>query len=174
MGGPGKAYTPEEKTAMLAAAKTARSRAIYRALMLALNTGERDAEIRGPSGNEWTCARLSAGSGSGRHYSFRGKFSATGGTRQHCNEVFDRRRHVVAMPERKVRGPVQTLWGTVPPRRHGWSAESRWIAILRYRLLRRGRGSSVSCTRIGGRAPSWLDDSIHASRLLRASSFVSP
>jgi integrase len=45
--GPGKAYTPEEKAAMLAAAKTARSRAIYPALMLALNTGERDAEIRG-------------------------------------------------------------------------------------------------------------------------------
>jgi hypothetical protein len=44
--GPGKAYTPEEKTAMLAAAKKARSRAIYPALMLALNTGERDAEIR--------------------------------------------------------------------------------------------------------------------------------
>ena len=32
---------------MLAAAKAARSRAIYPALMLALNTGERDAEIRG-------------------------------------------------------------------------------------------------------------------------------
>jgi integrase len=45
--GPGKAYPPEEKTAMLAAAKRARSRAIYPALMLALNTGERDAEIRG-------------------------------------------------------------------------------------------------------------------------------
>ncbi len=45
--GPGKAYTREEKTAMLAAAKAARSRAIYPALMLALNTGERDAEIRG-------------------------------------------------------------------------------------------------------------------------------
>jgi integrase len=45
--GPGKAYTTEEKAAMLAAAKTARSRAIYPALMLALNTGERDAEIRG-------------------------------------------------------------------------------------------------------------------------------
>src|SRR6266446_364000 len=44
--GPGKAYTPEEKAAMLAAAKRARSRAIYPALMLALNTGERDAEIR--------------------------------------------------------------------------------------------------------------------------------
>jgi integrase len=45
--GPGKAYTPEEKAVMLAVAKTARSRAIYPALMLALNTGERDAEIRG-------------------------------------------------------------------------------------------------------------------------------
>jgi integrase len=44
--GPGKAYTPEQKAAMLAAAKQARSRAIYPALMLALNTGERDAEIR--------------------------------------------------------------------------------------------------------------------------------
>lgn len=44
--GPGKAYTPDEKAAMLAAAKAARSRAIYPALMLALNTGERDAEIR--------------------------------------------------------------------------------------------------------------------------------
>jgi len=45
--GPGKAYTPEQKAAMLSAAKVARSRAIYPALMLALNTGERDAEIRG-------------------------------------------------------------------------------------------------------------------------------
>jgi integrase len=45
--GPGKAYTPEQKAAMLAAAQAARSRAIYPALMLALNTGERDAEIRG-------------------------------------------------------------------------------------------------------------------------------
>ena len=45
--GPGKAYTPEEKAALLAAAKAARSRAIHPALMLALNTGERDAEIRG-------------------------------------------------------------------------------------------------------------------------------
>jgi len=45
--GPGKAYTPEQKVAMLAAARAARSRAIYPALMLALNTGERDAEIRG-------------------------------------------------------------------------------------------------------------------------------
>jgi integrase len=43
--GPGKAYTSEEKAAMLAAAKGARSRAIYPALVLALNTGERDAEI---------------------------------------------------------------------------------------------------------------------------------
>jgi integrase len=45
--GLGKAYTPEEKAGMLAAAKAARSRAIHPALMLALNTGERDAEIRG-------------------------------------------------------------------------------------------------------------------------------
>jgi integrase len=45
--GPGKAYTPEQKTAMLDAAKTARSPAIYPALMLALNAGMRDAEIRG-------------------------------------------------------------------------------------------------------------------------------
>jgi integrase len=45
--GPGKAYTAREKTAMLTAAKGARSRAIYPALMLAPNTGERDAEIRG-------------------------------------------------------------------------------------------------------------------------------
>jgi integrase len=45
--GPGKAYSPEQKEAMLAAAKSARSRAIYPALVLALNTGERDAEIRG-------------------------------------------------------------------------------------------------------------------------------
>ena len=45
--GPGKAYTPAQKDAMLAAAKSARSRAIYPALVLALNTGERDAEIRG-------------------------------------------------------------------------------------------------------------------------------
>jgi integrase len=44
--GPGKAYTIAEKDAMLAAARAARSRAIYPALMLALNTGERDAEIR--------------------------------------------------------------------------------------------------------------------------------
>jgi integrase len=45
--GPGKAYTPEEKTAILSAAKVARSHAIYPALMLALNAGQRDAEIRG-------------------------------------------------------------------------------------------------------------------------------
>jgi hypothetical protein len=45
--GPGKAYTSEEKTAMLAAAKAARSPAIYPALVLALNAGMRDAEIRG-------------------------------------------------------------------------------------------------------------------------------
>jgi len=44
--GPGKAYTPEEKAALMAAAKTARSPAIYPALMLALNAGMRDAEIR--------------------------------------------------------------------------------------------------------------------------------
>ena len=43
----GKAYTPEEKNALLTAAKTARSPAIYPALMLALNAGMRDAEIRG-------------------------------------------------------------------------------------------------------------------------------
>ena len=43
----GKAYTPEEKTALLAAARAARSPAIYPALMLALNAGMRDAEIRG-------------------------------------------------------------------------------------------------------------------------------
>jgi integrase len=43
----GKAYTPEEKTALLAAARAARSPTIYPALMLALNAGMRDAEIRG-------------------------------------------------------------------------------------------------------------------------------
>jgi integrase len=43
----GKAYTPEEKTALLAAARAARSPAIFPALMLALNAGMRDAEIRG-------------------------------------------------------------------------------------------------------------------------------
>jgi integrase len=43
----GKAYTPEEKAALLAAARAARSPAIYPALMLALNAGMRDAEIRG-------------------------------------------------------------------------------------------------------------------------------
>jgi integrase len=43
----GKAYAPEEKLALLAAAKAARSPAIYPALMLALNAGMRDAEIRG-------------------------------------------------------------------------------------------------------------------------------
>ena len=42
----GKAYTPEEKTALVAAACAARSPAIYPALMLALNAGMRDAEIR--------------------------------------------------------------------------------------------------------------------------------
>jgi integrase len=45
--GPGKAYTPGEKEAMLAAARAARSPAIYPALMLALHAGMRDAEIRG-------------------------------------------------------------------------------------------------------------------------------
>jgi integrase len=43
----GKAYTPEDKLGLLAAAKAARSPAIYPALMLALNAGMRDAEIRG-------------------------------------------------------------------------------------------------------------------------------
>lgn len=43
----GKAYTPEEKESLLAAARAARSPAIYPALMLALNAGMRDAEIRG-------------------------------------------------------------------------------------------------------------------------------
>jgi integrase len=45
--GPGKAYTPEEKIALITAARSARSRAICPALMLALNAGMRDAEIRG-------------------------------------------------------------------------------------------------------------------------------
>ncbi len=44
--GPGKAYTPEQKIQMLVVAKGARSPAIYPALMLALHTGQRDAEIR--------------------------------------------------------------------------------------------------------------------------------
>ncbi len=43
----GKAYSPEEKEALLAAAKAARLPTIYPALMLALNAGLRDAEIRG-------------------------------------------------------------------------------------------------------------------------------
>ena len=43
----GKAYSQEEKAALLNAAKSARSPAIYPALMLALNAGMRDAEIRG-------------------------------------------------------------------------------------------------------------------------------
>ncbi len=43
----GKAYTADEKAAMLAAAREARSPAIYPALMLALNAGMRDSEIRG-------------------------------------------------------------------------------------------------------------------------------
>ena len=42
----GKAFSPDEKTAMLAAAQAARSPAIYPALVLALNAGMRDAEIR--------------------------------------------------------------------------------------------------------------------------------
>jgi len=43
----GKAYSPDEKTALLDAARAARSPVIYPALMLALNAGMRDAEIRG-------------------------------------------------------------------------------------------------------------------------------
>lgn len=43
----GKAYTPEEKGKLLAAARDARSLAIYPALMMALNAGMRDSEIRG-------------------------------------------------------------------------------------------------------------------------------
>lgn len=43
----GKAYSPEEKARLLEKAKEARSPAIYPALMLALNAGMRDAEIRG-------------------------------------------------------------------------------------------------------------------------------
>ncbi len=43
----GKAYTHEEKARLLAGAKAARSPMIYPALMLALNAGMRDAEIRG-------------------------------------------------------------------------------------------------------------------------------
>jgi integrase len=43
----GKAYTPEEKQRLLEAARAARSPAIFPALMLALNAGMRDAEIRG-------------------------------------------------------------------------------------------------------------------------------
>jgi integrase len=54
----GKAYTPEEKVALLAAAKSARSPAIYPALMLALNAGMRDAEIRGL---QWERMDLSKG-----------------------------------------------------------------------------------------------------------------
>jgi len=42
-----RAFTVEEKAAMLAAAKACRSRSIYPALMLALHAGLRDAEIRG-------------------------------------------------------------------------------------------------------------------------------
>jgi integrase len=43
----GKAFDPEEKIRLLEAAKAARSPAIYPALMLALNAGMRDSEIRG-------------------------------------------------------------------------------------------------------------------------------
>jgi integrase len=43
----GKAFSPEEKEKLKAAAKSARSPAIYPALMLALNTGMRDSEIKG-------------------------------------------------------------------------------------------------------------------------------
>ncbi len=43
----GKAFARDEKVRLLAAAKAARSPAIYPALMLALNAGMRDAEIRG-------------------------------------------------------------------------------------------------------------------------------
>jgi integrase len=42
----GKAFSPEEKARLLEKAKEARSPAIYPALMLALNAGMRDAEIR--------------------------------------------------------------------------------------------------------------------------------
>jgi integrase len=42
-----RAYTPEEEEAMLTAALGRRSPSIYPALMLALNVGMRDAEIRG-------------------------------------------------------------------------------------------------------------------------------
>lgn len=45
--GVAKAFASEEKAAMLVAAKAMRSPAIYPALMLALHTGLRDAEIRG-------------------------------------------------------------------------------------------------------------------------------
>src|SRR5258708_1119835 len=53
----GKAYAPEEKEALLAAAKTARSPAIYPALTVALNAGMRDGEIRGL---QWERLDLSA------------------------------------------------------------------------------------------------------------------
>jgi integrase len=42
----GKAFTPEEKARLLEAARASRSPVIYPALMLALNAGMRDAEIR--------------------------------------------------------------------------------------------------------------------------------
>lgn len=45
--GTSRAFTLEEKGALLAAAKTRRSKVIYPALMLALHAGMRDAEIRG-------------------------------------------------------------------------------------------------------------------------------
>jgi integrase len=51
-----RAFSPDEKAAMLAEAKTRRSPAIYPALMLALHAGMRDAEIRGL---QW--ARLNLG-----------------------------------------------------------------------------------------------------------------
>jgi len=42
-----RAFTPEEKTAMIAAAQERRSPHIVPALMLALHAGLRDTEIRG-------------------------------------------------------------------------------------------------------------------------------
>ena len=41
------AFTPDQKAALLAAAKARRSKTIYPALMLALHAGMRDAEVRG-------------------------------------------------------------------------------------------------------------------------------
>lgn len=43
----GRAFTPEEKERLLAAASEARSPHIYLALMLALNAGMRDSELHG-------------------------------------------------------------------------------------------------------------------------------